>query len=92
MTSDRALAYGRVMRLLAAKEPPELAPEEADFIRMAADTMLFAEEMDGDARTAHDQIATLGKHLVESGRWEKADVKELVAALSSCGPQQVRVG
>ena len=92
MTSDRAQAYGRVMRLLDDKEPPELAPEEADLIRLAADTLLFAEQMDGDARTAADQIATLGKHLVESGRWEKADVKELVSALSACGPTPARVG
>ena len=91
MTSDRAQAYGRVLRLLAAKEAPELAREEADFIRMAADTLLFAEEMDGDARTAADQMATLGKHLVESGRWEKADVKELVSALTACGPVPMRV-
>ncbi len=91
MTSERAQAYGRVMRLLAAKEPPELAPEEADFIRMAADALLFAEEMDADARTAADQMATLGKSLVESGRWEKADVKELVSALTACGPAPARV-
>jgi hypothetical protein len=79
------------MRLVDTKQPPELASEESDFIRMAADTMLFAEEMDADAKTAHDQIVTLGKHLVESGRWEKDDVKELVSALAACGPQPARV-
>jgi Arc/MetJ-type ribon-helix-helix transcriptional regulator len=103
MTSERAQAYGRVIRLISAErsgdEPegrgsqaPGLAPEESDFVRMAADTMLFAEEMDSDARTALDQIATLGKHLVESGRWDSEQVSELVSALAAAGPQPARVG
>lgn len=91
MTSDRAQAYGRVMRLLSEQDADALTPAESDFVRMAADTLLFAEEMDSDTRTAHDQVVTLGKHLVESDRWEKSDVKELVSALGACGPQPVRV-
>lgn len=91
MTSDRAQAYGRVLRLLTGEEAPDLTPEESDFVRMAADTLLFAEELDGDARTAADQVATLGKHLVESDRWDKDDVKELVSALAACGPVVARV-
>jgi hypothetical protein len=77
------------MRLLAACGAGDLAPDESDFVRMAADAMLFAEEMDGDARTAADQVATLCRHLVESERWERADAEELMSALTACGPAPV---
>jgi hypothetical protein len=90
VTSDRSKGYGRVLRLLAAKAE-DLRQEESEFIRMAADTLLFSEEMDPDARTAADQITTLGEHLVESGRWDKPEVKELVSALAACGPVPARV-
>jgi hypothetical protein len=88
VTSRRAEAYGRVLRVLSSPDGGELRPEELDRIRMAADSLLFCEdvELDSDARDAADEIADLAVELVESGRWDEDMAEALVSDVLACGP------
>lgn len=88
MTSRRAEAYGRVVRILSGPDAEELRPEEIDRIRQAADSLLFCEdvELDSDARDAADEIADLAVELVESGRWDEDTAESLVSDVLACGP------
>jgi hypothetical protein len=88
VTSRRAEAYGRVIRILGGPDGEELRPEEVERIRMAADSLLFCEdvELDSDARDAADEIADLAVELVESGRWDEDTAEALVSDVLACGP------
>jgi hypothetical protein len=88
VTSRRAEAYGRVLRILSGPDGEELRPEELDRIRLAADSLLFCEdvELDSDARDAADAIADLAVELVESGRWDEDTAEALVSDVLACGP------
>jgi hypothetical protein len=88
VTSRRAEAYGRVVRILDSPEGEELRPEELERIRLAADSLLFCEDMerDPDARDAADEIADLAVELVESGRWDEDAAEALVSDVLACGP------
>lgn len=88
MTSRRAEAYGRVVRILSGPDGQELTPQELQRIRDAADSLLFCEDVDMDsaARDAADEIADLAVELVESGRWEEDTAEELVSEVLACGP------
>jgi hypothetical protein len=85
MTSERTQAYGRVVKTLEDIGPTKLLPAEQDRIREAADTLIFAADMD-DARVALEDIHALSEHLVESGRWSDTLAERLVDDLLSCGP------
>src|SRR3954452_8361792 len=71
VTSRRAEAYGRVVRILNGPDGNDLRPEELARIREAADSLVFCDdiELDSDARDGADEIADLAVDLVESGRW-----------------------
>lgn len=88
MTSRRADAYGRVVRILAGPDGEELRPEELERIRLNADSLFFCEdiELDSDARDAADEIADLAVELVESGRWDEDTAEALVSDVLACGP------
>lgn len=88
MTSRRAEAYGRVVRILNGPDGEELRPEELARIREAADSLFFCEdvEMDSAARDAADEIADLAVGLVETGRWDEDTAEELVSDVLACGP------
>jgi hypothetical protein len=88
VTSRRAEAYGRVIRILDGPDGGELRPEELERIRSAADSLLFCEdvELDSDARDAADEIADLAVELVESGRWDEDTAEVLVSDVLACGP------
>jgi hypothetical protein len=88
VTSRRAEAYGRVVRILSGPDGQELTPQELQRIRDAADSLLFCEDVDMDsaARDAADEIADLAVELVESGRWEEDTAEELVSEVLACGP------
>ena len=88
MTSRRAEAYGRVIRILNGPDGEELQPKEVERIRFAADSLLFCEdvELDSDARDAADEIADLAVELVESGRWDEDTAEALVSDVLACGP------
>jgi hypothetical protein len=85
MTSERTQAYGRVVKTLEDIGAAKLLPAEQDRIRDAADTLIFAVDMD-DARVALEDINALSEHLVESGRWSDTLAERLVDDLLSCGP------
>ncbi len=74
MTSDRTQAYGRIVKTLEDVGPAKLQPAEEERIREAADTLIFAADLD-EARPALADVEALAAHLVSSDRWtaERAD-------------------
>ena len=85
MTSERTQAYGRVVNTLEDLGPAKLLPGEQQLIREAADTLIFAADLD-EARPALADIDALAEHLVASGRWAAERADRLVADLLDCGP------
>jgi hypothetical protein len=85
MTSERTQAYGRVIKTLEDVGPAKLQPVEQDRIRDAADTLIFASELE-DARAALEDIDALAEHLTGSGRWTAERADALVQDLLACGP------
>jgi hypothetical protein len=85
MTSDRTQAYGRVVKTLEDVGPAKLQPAEQDRIREAADTLIFAADLD-EARAALEDIDALAEHLVGSGRWTSERAEQLVSDILACGP------
>jgi hypothetical protein len=85
MTSDRTQAYGRVVKTLEDIGPAKLQPAEQDRIREAADTLIFAADLD-EAREGMADVETLAEHLVASDRWSEERAKQLVDDLLACGP------
>ena len=88
VTSRRAEAYGRIVRILNGPDGEELTGEELGRIRENADALLFCEDLEVDpaARDAADEIADLAVDLVESGRWDEDTAEELVSDVLACGP------
>jgi hypothetical protein len=88
VTSRRAEAYGRVVRILEGPDGEQLRPDELARIREATDSLFFCEdvELDSAAREAADQIADLAVELVESGRWDEDTAEELVSDVLAAGP------
>ena len=85
MNSERTQAYGRVVKTLEELGPAKLQTNEQARVREAADTLIFASDMD-DARVALEDIHALSEHLVESGRWSDALAERLVDDILSSGP------
>jgi hypothetical protein len=85
MTSDRTQAYGRVVKTLEDLGPAKLQPAEQDRIREAADTLIFAADLE-EARSTLADVEALTEHLVASGRWTAERAEELAADLLACGP------
>ena len=86
MTSERSLAYGRVMRMLEDLGPAKLHDLERMRIRNAADTLLFAPREDPGAFDAVSDIEHLARHLIESGRWSHETAELLADDVAACGP------
>ena len=88
MNSERAEAYGRVMRTLEDMGSAKLHDSERDRIRAAADTLFFAEDMttDAEARAAVADVTALAGALVASDRWLDESARKLVQDVLSCGP------
>ena len=85
MTSDRTQAYGRVIKTLEDMGPAKLLPAEQDRIREAADTLIFAADLD-DARAALIDIGALAEHLATRGRWTAESADALLLNVQACGP------
>jgi hypothetical protein len=85
MTSERTQAYGRVVKTLEDIGPSKLLPAEQDRVREAADTLIFAADLD-ESRAALADVDALAEHLVESGRWSETMAERLIDDLLSCGP------
>ncbi|MDX6661271.1 MAG: hypothetical protein QOJ55_2093 [Solirubrobacteraceae bacterium] len=88
MTSERANAYGRVMKTLEDLGPTKLHPAEQDQVREAADALFFCEDMvaDPQAREALDGVVELAEQLTESGRWLPETAEQVIRDLEGCGP------
>lgn len=85
MNSDRTQAYGRVIKTLEDLGPTKLQSAEQDLVREAADTLIFASDLD-ETRGAMRDIDALAEHLVATERWRRERVDELVDDLIACGP------
>jgi hypothetical protein len=85
MNSERTQAYGRVVKTLEDVGPAKLQPAEQDRIREAADTLIFAVDLD-EARAALSDVDALAEHLVGSGRWTSERAEQLVSDILACGP------
>jgi hypothetical protein len=88
MTSERAEAYGRLMRRMRAVGSTGLLPQEQEEIRGAADALFFCtdEWSDEQARQALAKAVRLVDGLVNVGRWPEGSAKRLLRDLESCGP------
>ena len=91
MTNERTQAYGRVVQTLAELGPTKLLPGEQARIRDAADTLIFAADLEEATDALHD-LGNLAEHLLNSGRWLQERVDTLVANLLACGPSSVPAG
>jgi hypothetical protein len=78
------------MRTLEDVGPAKLLDSERERVRMAADTLFFAEDLgsDAEAREAVSDMTALARHLVESERWLDDSARRLLEDLTSCGPLQ----
>jgi hypothetical protein len=85
MNNERTQAYGRVVKTLDELGPTKLQPAEQDRVREAADTLIFAGDLD-DARAAMADVDSLAEHLVASDRWSEERARQLVDDLLACGP------
>jgi hypothetical protein len=85
MNTERTQAYGRVVKTLEDLGPAKLQPAEQERVREAADTLIFAADLD-EARTVMDDVDTLAEHLVASDRWSEERARQLVDDLLACGP------
>lgn len=85
MNSERTQAYGRVVKTLEDLGPTKLQPAEQDRVREAADTLIFAADLE-EARAAMADVDVLAEHLVASDRWSEERAKQLVDDLLACGP------
>ena len=85
MNSERTYAYGRVVKTLEEMGPAKLLGNEQTRIRDAADTLVFAADLD-EARAALEDVDALAEHLVASGRWSDERAKQLVEDILACGP------
>lgn len=79
------------MHTLSELGPSKLQLDEMDRIRQAADSLIFAEDLRDDPMVQVDleDVETLCRDLVESGRWEQVTAMRLVSDVSQCGPADV---
>jgi hypothetical protein len=85
MNTERTQAYGRVIKTLEELGPTKLLPVEQDRIRDAADTLIFASDLD-EVRASLEDVDALAEHLVASDRWSDERARQLVDDLLACGP------
>jgi hypothetical protein len=92
MTSDRSIAYGRVMKTLADMGPAKLQPAEQEIVREAADAMFFADDLDGNVSAAEalSRLGRLAAQLVEANRWLFDTADRLVHDVEACGPGRLQ--
>ena len=88
MTNERTEAYGRVVQTLDEIGATKLLPAEQARIRDAADTLIFASDLE-EAEDALRDMGLLTEHLLSSGRWLEERIDLLVENLLACGPSNV---
>ena len=88
MNSERAQAYGRVVKTVDDLSGAKLHAAEQDTIRNAIDALLFCHDLRGDP-AAEDALASvyeLADRLVESDRLSREGADRLVVDVEACGP------
>src|SRR5688572_26849206 len=85
MNTERTHAYGRVVKTLDELGPAKLQPAEQQRVREAADTLIFATDLE-EARRAMADVDELAEHLLASDRWSEERARQLVDDLLACGP------
>ena len=86
MTSERSLAYGRVMKTLEDLGPSKLHDAELRRVRDAADALRFAPDDDPGTELARGDVEALVAALVESGRWTRETATQLVDDVTAWVP------
>lgn len=86
MSPERSHAYTRVMHTLDELGPSKLQASEQDRVRYAADNLIFATELVGEAALALTDALALCESLVDSGRWQRATAAVLAEDIAACGP------
>jgi len=87
MTSERAQAYGRVMKHIEELGEAKLRPAEQDRVREAADTLLFCEDpTGGEATEALADVEELVDTLLDAERLTDERARRLLDDLAACGP------
>jgi hypothetical protein len=88
VNSERAQAYGRVIKAVDDLAGTKLHPQEQQTIRGAADALLFCEDLSSDpaAEEALASVYELTDHLVESDRLSSDGAQRLLQDVESCGP------
>ena len=87
MNSERAQAYGRVMKHLEELGDAKLRPEEQARIREAADTLLFSDDPTGpESHDAVHDVEELVDVLLDSDRLTDERARRLLDDLGACGP------
>jgi hypothetical protein len=88
MTSERAQAYGRLMKTLESLGGSKLHADEVQTVRDAADALFFSEDLDGDptAQQALSAFHELTDHLLETARVMPETAHRLTAQVEECGP------
>lgn len=88
MTSERAQAYGRVVKTVDDLSAAKLHPAEQDTIRGAADALLFCDDLHSDphAEEALASVYELTDSLVESDRLTAEAAQKLLVDVEACGP------
>lgn len=87
-TSQRAEAYGRVVKAIADLGGSKLHADEQQVIRETADALIFCEDLAADpaAEAALARLYELTDLLVESERLLPETVQQLVRDVEGCGP------
>ena len=91
MTSERAEAYGRIMRVVSADGAGKLEPNEQAVLREAADALFFSADIAGDpeARDALAAANDLAAHMVGAERWSPDHAERVLQDVEACGPAQL---
>jgi hypothetical protein len=87
MTSDRALAYQRVLTTLRDMGPAKLWPSEQAVIREAADELVLSADLSSkEARRALAAVLVLTDDLIDAERWIPSRARQLLDDVWACGP------
>jgi hypothetical protein len=88
MTSERAQAYGRLMKTIREDGDVALSATESALVRESADALLFCENLaaDDEARDGLTRVGDLAGDLVGSGRWGPERAEQLLRDIECCGP------
>jgi hypothetical protein len=88
MTSQRAEAYGRVMKTIADLGTAKLHRVEEETLREAADSLLFCDDfaVDAEASEALAKAGRLRLRLEEAERLTAETLDRVLFDIQACGP------